>query len=410
MKKYDIAVIGGGPAGMIAAISAAESGKNVCILEKNSRLGKKLLITGKGRCNITNNALESSKLKEIYGKNGRFLYSSFDNFDNNSVTKFFNDNGLETKVERGDRIFPTTDTSTSVGKILENQLEKLGVTVFYNSHIIDWTIEDGKIKELQTKQGIFDQAENYILSTGGKSYPTTGSSGDGYKLAQKAGHTITTPAASLSPILTKEDTKDLQGLSLKNVQINAYQGDKKILDRFGEMLFTHEGLSGPIIIDSSKEIGQVIENGEVKIKIDLKPALDYPKLDKRLQKDLEEHNTRMFKNGLDNLLPQKMIQVILEKSGIDPEKECNAVTKLERKSLLKLLKEFTFTVKELKGFEKAIITTGGVSLKEIDPKTMRSKLVSNLYIIGEVLDIDGPTGGYNLQVCWSTGWAAGLNC
>lgn len=406
-QKFDVAVIGGGPAGMMAAGRAAELGAKVVLIEKNKNLGRKLLITGKGRCNITQAEFNDRKFIEKLGKNGKFLFSSFNEFGPKEVVDFFEKRGLKTKTERGGRVFPVSDKSIDILNILVDYLKKNSVKILLGQDVLGFDIENKKITGVRLKNEIIN-AGKFILAVGGKAYPITGSTGDGYSWAKEAGHTITNIKPALVPIGIKEDwIKDLQGLSLKNVQINIFQNGKKQDSRFGEMLFTHFGLSGPIVLDASKKIGELLKSGEVMIKIDLKPALDFIQLDKRLQRDFEGNRKKDFKNYLPELLPQKMVGTFLKLSKIDPHKKLHFISKEERKIILHLLKEMKMTVAELMGYDQAIITSGGISTREIDSKTMQSKIVENLYFAGEIIDLDGPTGGYNLQVCWSTGYAAG---
>jgi predicted Rossmann fold flavoprotein len=407
--KYYLAVIGGGPAGIMAAIRAGELGACVVLLEKNKRLGTKLLITGKGRCNITNKTEDNREMIEAFGKNGKFLFSALNKFGVDEVIRFFEDSGLKTKVERGARVFPESDQSRDVLEALTSNLKKAKVEIKLDSSVKEIIFKNHKIEKVLLFGGREILADNYIIATGGKSYPATGSTGDGYNWLAKMGHTVTQLSPALVPIIIKEKiVKDLEGLSLKNVEISLYENDKKIDSRFGEAIFTADGMSGPIIIDLSSVVGQRLTE-KLKLLIDFKPALDYPTLDLRLQKDFTSQAKKLFKNSLDELLPQKLIPIIIELSGIDPEKRVNMISRDERHKLLHLLKEFKLTVKGLDGFEKAIITAGGVALHEVDPKTMRSKIISNLYLAGEILDLHGPTGGFNLQACWSTGYAAGDN-
>jgi len=406
-EKYDLAVIGAGPAGMMAALHASECGARVVLLEKNHMPGMKLLMTGKERCNITNAETDVKTFTASFGKNGRFLLHALYHFGVNETIDFFHKNNLKTKTERGNRIFPESDRSKDVHELFLRLIKKNNITLLTNC----------TIKNISRKQGIIERivldnieirAKNYLISTGGLSYPRTGSTGEGYKWAKQMGHTIIKPAPALTPILVKEYwVKELEGLSLKNVRISVYQKNKKQDERFGEALFTVNGLSGPIILDMSKSIGKLLVNGQPDLFIDLKPALDVNILDKRILRDLETHKNKSIKNVLPELLPNKLVPVILRSAKIGPEKRCNSITKEERKKLRSLIKQFPFTIKSLLGFNKAVITTGGISLKEVDPKTMRSKIIENLYFAGEVLDLDGPTGGYNLQVCWSTGHLAG---
>ncbi len=406
----DLIVIGGGPAGMIMAGRAAEKGARVLLLEKNPKLGVKLLITGKGRCNIVNAETDIKKVTQQFGDNGKFLYSVLNKFGSQDIVKFFEDLGVKTKIERGNRIFPVSDRSEDILKALIKYLKKNKVEVKTKAEVKDIIFKENKIEKIVLKSGEELTASNYAICTGGKSYPATGSSGDGYRWLKKSGHNIIPPTPSLVPVILNEKyIKDLEGLSLKNVQIEVYQDNKKKDSRFGEAIFTSNGLSGPIILDMSKKIGELLNNGEVTLKIDFKPALDFKVLDKRIQNDFKEMNNKMFKNSLDLLLPKKLIPVIIKLSKIDEDKKVNSITKEERSVLLHLLKEFELEVKKIDGFDKAIITSGGVDLKEIDPKTMKSRIISNLYLTGEVLDLDGPTGGYNLEASWSTGYCAGDN-
>jgi len=412
-NKYNLAVIGGGPAGMIAAGHAGETGSRVILLEKNTCLGVKLLITGKERCNITNAEEDLKKIIEAYGQNGKFLYSALNKFSNKDVVDFFESHGIETKVERGRRVFPVSDNANDVLNCLKKYLKDNNVEIRFNSPVEKIVINTGnsnhkKIEKIILKNGKEIIADSFVIATGGKSYPGTGSTGDAYKWLKKIGHTVIEPKPALTPIIVKEKiVKKLEGLSLKNVEISLWE-KRKLDSYFGEALFTNNGLSGPIILDLSKKISEN-KIKDLKIKIDFKPALDYPTLDKRILRDFGEKKNRQFKNSLNKLLPKKLIPVIIELSGIEENKQINEVTKIERKKIIKLLKEFELSVKGLVGFEKAIVTSGGVNLKEVDPKTMKSKIIDNLYFAGEILDIDGPTGGYNLQVAWSTGYLVGEN-
>jgi hypothetical protein len=408
-NNFDVAVIGGGPAGLIAAGRAGELGKKVVLLEKNEKLGKKLLLTGAGRCNITNAEFNLRKLVENYGKNGRFLFHAFSLFGPKEVIKFFEDQGLKTKIERGQRVFPLSDKALDVLKTLTQYLAKGKVTTLYNSKVIKVVSRNHQIQKLILKDSEIS-AKNYIFCTGGKSYPGTGSTGEGLEWAEELGHTIKDLSPVLVPIKIREGwIKELQGLSLKNVAIRISQKGQKQTSRFGECLFTHFGLSGPIILDISKEVGQLLKTGQVRMSLDLKPALDFETLDNRLQRDFQKYQNKSFKNGLGDLLPRKMIPVIIKLSGINPEKKINILTKEERTNLVKLLKNLEMTSIGLLDFDQAIATTGGVSLSEINDKTMRSKIIDNLFFAGEMIDVDGPTGGFNLQVCWSTGRLAGEN-
>lgn len=404
---FDIAVIGGGPAGMIAAGRAAELGVKVVLIEKNEVLGKKLLITGKGRCNFTHNELDIRKFAEKYGRNGRFLYRALSVFGVKEVIDFFESRGVKGKVEQGDRIFPENGNVQDILNVLLKYLSEGKVTILYNVEVINFKHEDRKISQviLRDRQII---ADKFIICTGGKSYPQTGSTGDGYHWARQWGHTIIEPVPALNPIKISEKwVKELQGLSLKNISLKLFQNGKKQDERFGEMLFTHFGVSGPIVMDLSKNIGTLLKRGPVKLILDLKPALDFKKLDKRIQRDLEKFKGRMFKNSLKGLLPLSMIPVIIRLSGIEPEKQVDYLSREERIKLVHLLKELELSPTELLGFKWSVVTSGGIALKEVDPNTMCSKKIKNLYFAGEILDLDGPSGGYNLQECWSSGYLAG---
>ena len=413
-----VIVIGGGPAGMMAAIASAEEGNEVIILEKMGSLGRKLLITGKGRCNITNNAEMEEFIKNTPG-NGMFLYSCYQNYTNRDIIEFLKEQGLETKVERGERIFPVTDSSQDVLACFTKKLKSLKVEIKYNSKVEQILIEDGQIKGVKLASGEILQADKVILATGGKSYPLTGSTGDGYEIAQKLGHTITEIKPSLVPLeaYNKEEIKKLQGLSLKNVEINVIDLEKNkiIYNDFGEMLFTHFGVSGPIILSGSahmvryKNIDKLFSNKKIKISIDLKPALTEEKLNERILRDFAELKNKQFKNSLEKLLPKKMIETFIERTKINPDKRINEITKEERKKLVTTLKNFEVFIKGFSPIDEAIITSGGINIKEINPKTMESKLIKNLYFAGEIIDVDSYTGGFNLQIAYSTGYTAGKN-
>ncbi len=394
---------------MMAAGRAAELGAKVILLEKNKHLARKLLITGKGRCNITQNQPDSREFVKKIGPKGKFLFSPLDSFGPEKVIAFFEARNLQLKTERGGRVFPVSDRSEDVLHALKKYLEENGVRIACESEVADFELKNNRIKILKLKNGTV-QARSYILATGGKSYPLTGSTGDGYQWAKKMGHTIIDPSPALVPVKTKENwVKNLQGLSLKNVAITVFQKNKKQDARFGEMLFTHFGLSGPIILDVSKKIGELLKKGGVTIEIDIKPALDFQQLDDRLQRDFKKNANKNFGNYLPELLPQKMIGTAIELSGIDAGKKIHSITREERKKIIHLLKGMKVTVENLMGYDQAIATSGGVNLIEVDSKTMRSKIIENLFFAGEILDIDGPSGGYNLQICWSTGHAAGTH-
>ena len=408
-ENFDVAVVGGGPAGMMAAGRAAELGARVVLVEKNKNLGRKLSITGKGRCNITQAGCDKQEFIEKIGKKGRFLHSSLAKFDAKKIINFFERRGVRTKIERGGRVFPTSDDSRDVIGALFRYLKNGGVTMMFGEEVLGFSEKKGKIESIRLKEKeVF--ASHFIICTGGKSYPTTGSTGDGYDWARRLGHTVISPSPALVPVNTEESwVGDLQGASLRNVQIGIIQNGKKKGSHFGEMIFTHFGVSGPIILNASKDIGELLKEGKVTIEIDLKPALDFSKLDKRLQRDFSEKLNKDFKNYLPNILPKKLIGTFINLSGISPEKKLNSITKEERRGIVRLLKGMRVSVSGLGGYDQAIITTGGVDLREVDSKTMQSRVVKNLSFAGEVLDLDGPTGGYNLQICWSTGYAAGTS-
>ena len=413
-------IIGGGPAGMMSAISAAENRSpkdEVIIVEKMNMLGKKLLITGKGRCNITSSLEMEDFIKNTPG-NGMFLYSSFQQFTNKDIINFLKKQGLEVKEERGSRIFPITDKSTDVLNCFINRLKELKVKIYLNENveqiITQKTEEEQKVIGIKTNKRKIE-ADKVILATGGKSYPLTGSTGEGYKMAKELGHTITEIKPSLVPLETYEVEKELQGLSLKNVNIQLKDTSKKriIYEDFGEMIFTHFGVSGPTILSSSahlvryKNIENLFKERKIILKIDLKPALSEEKLNDRILRDFEEEKNKQFKNSLNKLLPQKMINSVIKKSKIDPQKQVNTITKQERTRLIEVLKGFELEIKKFRPIEEAIITSGGIKIKEINPKTMESKKVKGLYFAGEIIDVDSYTGGFNLQIAYSTGYVAG---
>ena len=412
-----VVVIGGGPAGMMAAISAKQSGNEVVLLEKNKTLGKKLLITGKGRCNITSSLPIEEFIKNTPG-NGMFLYSSFNNYTNQDIIEFLDEQGLKVKEERGNRIFPITDKAQDVLKCFEKKLKQLDIKIKFESKVIE-ILKNSQNEVIAVKtQNETIMADKVILATGGRSYPLTGSTGDGYVLAQRLGHTITEIKPSLVPLVTYEEEfhRDLQGLSLKNVEIKIIDTskNKQIYEDFGEMLFTHFGVSGPTILSASshlvryKNIEELLKNKNIKLKIDLKPALSEEKLNERILRDWNVIKNKKFKNSLDKLLPQKLIPIVIKLSKINPEKQVNEIKKEERQKLIKLLKEFEVTIKGFRPVEDAIITSGGINIKEVNPKTMESKLVKGLYFAGEILDVDSYTGGFNLQIAYSTGYTAGM--
>lgn len=411
-----VVVIGGGPAGMLAAISAAKSGNSVTLLEKNNILGKKILITGKGRCNITSSLDISDFINNIPG-NGRFLYSAFENFTNEDIIDLLKSEGVKVKEERGNRIFPVSDKAEDVRAALERVVKKSGVQVKLNSKVDKIEVEENKVKRVVCDNEKYD-ADKVILATGGRSYPLTGSNGEGYEIAEKVGHTIKPVRGSLVPLLAdKEVCSRMQGLSLRNIGITMFdlEKDKKIYSDFGEMLFTHFGVSGPTILSGSahllryKDVDKKIADKKVVLKIDLKPALSMEQLDARILRDFTEVKNKQFKNSLDKLLPKKMIDVVIDKSKINPDKHVNEITREERLNLVKLLKNFEVRIDGFRPVDEAIVTAGGINVKEINPKTMESKIISGLYFAGEIIDVDAYTGGFNLQIAYSTGFTAGQN-
>ena len=405
---FDVTIIGGGPAGMMAAGRAGEMGAKVVLLERNNALGRKLLLTGKGRSNITKAEFNSRELIKKYGREGDFLLYPLSVFGVKETIGFFEKKGLKIKTERGKRIFPQSDKASDVLAILIDYLKLGGVKIMTNSKVEKILKQKNRASKIILKDGREISAKNYIIATGGKSFPGTGSTGDGYQWAKELGHSISKLRPALVPLKIKENwPKMAQGLALKNVELSVFQNNKKKDSRFGEMLFTHFGISGPIILDLSGEIAELLEKGEVKLVLDLKPALDFQTLDKRIQQDFSKYSQKLFKNSLSDLLPQKLIPIIVKLSGIAPFKKVNVITREERYKLVRLLKGLAMTASSLLGFEMAIVTSGGVSLKEIDSKTMKSKLIENLFFAGEIINLHGPTGGYNLQLCWSTGYLAG---
>ncbi len=427
-------VVGGGPAGMFAAIAAAEAGAGVLLLEKNEKLGKKLYITGKGRCNITN----ASDMEVFFSNvvsNARFLYSAFSVCDNRRVIDFFEKNGLRTKVERGNRVFPVSDHSSDVIATLQRVLKEKGVEVRLHTEVKELLTkpqpeepkEQGETSEKLTRRGkkkdslpglrvtgvrLCDgtklSADAVIVATGGFSYRTTGSTGDGYRFAEETGHTVTGLTPSLVPFCAKEPyVAQLQGLSLRNVEVRIFDGKKLLYREFGEMLFTHFGVSGPLILSASAALKPKFTEKNLDMRIDLKPALNEEQLDKRLLREFEEAKNKQFKNAVGGLFPSKLLPVVISQSGIAPEKKVNELTREERQRLIQLIKAFPVTLCGLRDFNEAIVTKGGVSVKEVNPSTMESKRARGLYFCGEVLDLDAMTGGYNLQIAWSTGYLAG---
>lgn len=408
-NNFDIAVIGGGPAGMIAAGRAGELGAKVILLEKNEGLGKKLLLTGNGRCNLTNAEHNLRKLVENYGIKGKFLFHAFSVFGPKNVMDFFESLGLGLKIENNGRVFPKSDKAVDVLRSLKKYLELNNVKIACDSGIAGIDKKDGKIARLKLKNGeIF--AGKYVICTGGKSYPQTGSNGEGFDFAVSLGHTLEKPIPALSPIVIKEKwTKDLQGVSMENVGINIFQDGKKMFDTVGECLFTHFGLSGPAVLNLSKKIGEFSNKKGIKISIDLEPSLGFEDFDRNMQGAFKKRQNRSIENFLEELFPKKLVPLIVRFSKIDPDKKINVITREERRTISKTLKGVEMTVEGVMGFDQAMVTAGGISSSEIDDKTMKSKLIENLYFAGEIIDVDGPSGGFNLQVCWSTGYLAGEN-
>lgn len=398
-----ICIVGGGAAGMMAAIQAARLGKKVTLIEHNNRLGKKLAITGKGRCNVTNDCDVEELFLNIPG-NSKFLYSAIYSFSNYNVKEFFEDLGVRLKVERGQRVFPVSDKAKDVVDALSGEMKRLGVNVIYD-HAKEIEVKNGTVTGVKcSKTTIF--ADSVLIATGGMSYPLTGSTGDGYRMAQRLGHTVTELKPSLIPLVAK-GVGELQGLSLKNVSVTVLdEKGKKLYTDLGEMIFTHYGMSGPIILSAS---GHMRKKGSYRIILDMKPALDKQELDRRILRDFEKFKNRDFVNSLDELLPQKMIPFVIKRSGIDERKKVNSITKEERLALIDAIKEIEIEIEGFRPISEAIITAGGIPVKEIDPSTMESKIVKGLYFAGEVIDVDAYTGGFNLQIAFSTGYLAGIN-
>ncbi len=402
-----VLIIGGGAAGMMAGVFAARNGHDVHIFEKNEKLGKKLFITGKGRCNITN-AADMEMLFNAVVTNPKFLYSGFYSFTNEQVITFFEELGVKTKIERGDRVFPQSDHSSDVIQALYRELQRLHVSISLNTEVEKVLVKDQKVEGVQLKDETIVKGDSCIVATGGLSYASTGSTGDGYRFAKESGHHVTQLRPALVPMEAKEPyVQELQGLSLRNVNIRILDDKKVIYNEFGEMLFTHYGVSGPLMISASSKVGDLLLKKNLTLSIDLKPALSFEQLDARVLRDFNDNRNKQFKNGIDKLFPAKLKPVILERSGIDPEKKINEINREEREHFVRLIKDFRLTLTGLRSFKEAIITKGGVNVKEIDPGTMESKIIDHLYFIGEVLDLDALTGGFNLQIAWSTAYMAG---
>ncbi|MBQ4558777.1 MAG: NAD(P)/FAD-dependent oxidoreductase [Tyzzerella sp.] len=401
-----VIVVGGGAAGMFAAVFAAYNGNEVHIFEKNEKLGKKLYITGKGRCNITNTCDMDTLFASVV-TNSKFLYSSFYGYTNHDVVDFFERIGVPTKTERGSRVFPVSDHSSDVIAGLTRELNQLGVEIHLHTGVKK-IVGRERFEYIELQDGRKEKGDVCIVATGGLSYHTTGSTGDGYRFAKELGHQVTELYPALVPLVVKEwYAKELQGLSLRNVQAMIFDDKKKLYDDFGEMLFTHYGVSGPMMLSASSYIGKIVKGKELRLVIDLKPALTAEQLDQRVLRDFEESMNKQFKNAIGKLFPAKLVPIMLELSGIDPDKKVNLISKEERQQFVRRIKNFEMTITGLRDYNEAIITKGGVNVKEINPTTMESKLVRGLYFVGEVLDLDALTGGFNLQIAWSTAYAAG---
>ena len=404
-----VIIIGGGAAGSLAARFAARNGHQVFLVEKNEKIGKKLYITGKGRCNVTN-ACEMEELFAAVTTNPKFLYSAFYGFTNEQTIAFFEELGVELKTERGNRVFPLSDHSSDIIHALLQEMKRQNVSILFHTEAKELLTENGKFCAVRLTDGRIFPADACIVATGGLSYPSTGSTGDGYRFARESGHKVTQTLPSLVPMEVREwYAKELQGLSLKNVTISIYDGKKKRYEEFGEMLFTHFGVSGPVILSASSIIGRTLAEKELILSIDLKPALTKEQLDQRVRRDFEENKNKRFKNAVDKLFPAKLKPVMIELCQIDPDKQVNEISREERQRSVELIKDFRMTLTGLRGYNEAIITKGGISIKDINPQTMESRQVHGLYFAGEVLDVDALTGGFNLQIAWSTGYLAGIH-
>jgi predicted Rossmann fold flavoprotein len=408
---WDVAVIGGGPAGMMAAASAARRGAKVILLEKNNTLGKKLLITGGGRCNVTNAEYDNRKLLERFKDDGKFLFSAFSQWSVKETLDFFHMKRMETKVEAEYRVFPLSNSAQSVWDVLVRELQATGVTILSNATVKGLTsAPEGKIISAKVSGGKEIKAKSFVIATGGKSRPETGSTGDGFTWLKKLGHTVIEPSASLVPVAVLDGwVKKLQGVSLPSIKITLLQNGVKQGSKKGKILFTHFGVSGPTVLNMSKDIGELLKYGEVVISLDLLPSLDHGQLNTKLQKIFKEESNKKFKNVLGNLVPSALSPIIVEQSGINADKPTNSITREERMRLIEVLKNLSMKASHLLDENKAIVTSGGVSLEEVDFKTMASRLFPNLYLVGDILNIDRPSGGFSLQLCWTTGYVTGSN-
>lgn len=405
---YDVAVIGGGPAGMMAAGRAAELGVKVILIEKNDQLGKKLLITGGGRCNLTNAEFNDRRLLEKFKENNKFLFSAFSQFSVKETLNFFHDRGMETKIEAEKRVFPCSESARSVWNVMCAYIKEGGVTIISNSPASGFIKKENVITSVKLKNRKEIFAKNFVLATGGMSRPKTGSTGDGFLWLKELGHKVTEPDAALVPVAIGDSwVRRMAGVSISEVKITVLQNNAKQTSHKGKILFTHFGISGPTALNISKDIGELLKYGEVIISLDLIPELDHGHANARLQEIFKKNSNKKFKNSMSGLIPSALISVISAKSGIKPDKFCHSITRDERLSLIKFLKDLRMGVAGLLGVKKAIVTSGGVELSEIDFKTMRSRLYPNLYLIGDILNIDRPSGGYSLQLCWTTGYVAG---
>lgn len=412
-----VGVIGGGAAGMIAAITASKDDNEVVVIEKTSSLGNKLKITGKGRCNLTFDGDEEDFKKNIV-TNYKFMYSSFSNFSNKDVVNYFESLGVKTKVERGGRIFPVSDKAIDIVKALENEIKKRKIKVMYNSSVTEIITKNNIVTGVKLENGKIINVDKCVVATGGNSYKSTGSTGDGYRLLEKLGHTVTEIKPALVPFKSEDKIcKELQGLSLRNISINLIdtETNKLIYSDFGEMMFSHFGVTGPVILSASSRLNQVkdlknkFKSKKIKLVIDLKPALSNEVLDKRILRDFEKYTNKEFKNALNDLLPQKLIPVVIDISDIDENTKVHQITKKQREKLVSIIKNLEVIITDFMPIDMAIVTSGGINVKEVNPKTMESKIIKGIYIAGEILDVDAYTGGYNLQIAFSTGFAAGKN-